>query len=192
METKNSGLLRDLEPNIIQKSNIKFSHVENTSTKEQVKENNQPDLNLIKSKSQSHENLASATVNMHMKIGEVNSEHSEQLRKSQNLQEPMKRAQSVQNISHSNQQPEPTTTKIESFSKRSMSTQNISNKHKKRQAKIANSSQAYAYNAQLLASFEKEKRAQERRISELIQIAEHRKTDNERLKYQVIYLIFYY
>ena len=42
-----------------------------------------------------------------------------------------------------------------------------------------------AYNAELLASFEKEKKALERRISELIQVAENRKTEIEKYKFEV-------
>ena len=42
-----------------------------------------------------------------------------------------------------------------------------------------------AYNAELLASFEKEKKVLERRISELIQIAEIRKTEIEKFKFEV-------
>ena len=42
-----------------------------------------------------------------------------------------------------------------------------------------------AYNAELLANFEKEKKSLERRISELIQTAENRQRDNEKLKYEV-------
>lgn len=42
-----------------------------------------------------------------------------------------------------------------------------------------------AYNAELLASFEKEKKTLERRISELIQVAEIRKTEIEKYKFEV-------
>ena len=42
-----------------------------------------------------------------------------------------------------------------------------------------------AYNAELLASFEKEKKTLERRISELIQVAEVRKTEIEKFKFEV-------
>ena len=46
-------------------------------------------------------------------------------------------------------------------------------------------SNAMAYNAELLANFEKEKKVLERRISELIKTSEDRQRDNEKLKYEV-------
>ena len=71
--------------------------------------------------------------------------------------------------------------------KRASSTQNISGKNGGgRQVRIsAPSVNIMAYNAELLASFEKEKKALERRISELIQVAENRKTEIEKYKFEV-------
>ena len=44
---------------------------------------------------------------------------------------------------------------------------------------------AMAYNAELLANFEKEKKVLEERISELTKVTESRKAEIERYKYEV-------
>ncbi len=97
---------------------------------------------------------------------------------------PIKRAQSAQNVS----KPQPNKVDKSSVNvKRASSTQNISGKNGGgRQVRItAPSANIMAYNAELLASFEKEKKALERRISELIQVAENRKTEIEKYKFEV-------
>ena len=68
--------------------------------------------------------------------------------------------------------------------RRSASTRNIDQKGGV-QLRISVPPNMMAYNAELLASFEKEKKAMERRISELIQVAESRKTEIEKLKFVV-------
>jgi polyhydroxyalkanoate synthesis regulator phasin len=42
-----------------------------------------------------------------------------------------------------------------------------------------------AYNAELLANFEKDKKLLEKRISELIQVTENRKAEIEKYKYEI-------
>ena len=98
---------------------------------------------------------------------------------------PIKRAQSAQNVSKP--QPSKVDNKTSTNVKRASSTQNISGKNGGgRQVRIAAPSvNIMAYNAELLASFEKEKKAYERRISELIQVAENRKTEIEKYKFEV-------
>ncbi|XP_064620116.1 cytospin-A-like isoform X2 [Lineus longissimus] len=86
----------------------------------------------------------------------------------------MKKASSTQNIS-----------KMPASVKRASSTQNVSRdkagRHSQRTSAPAN---IMAYNAELLASFEKEKKILEGKISELRQVSEHRKTEIERLKFE--------
>ncbi|ESP05090.1 hypothetical protein LOTGIDRAFT_103360, partial [Lottia gigantea] len=67
--------------------------------------------------------------------------------------------------------------------KRAQSTQNVS-KDKLTRKRTSAPADVMAYNAELLANFEKEKKLQEARISELIQKAEGRKAEIERLKYE--------
>jgi len=95
----------------------------------------------------------------------------------------LKRAQSAQNIT----KPQPSNQNIESNVKRASSTQNINSNGKGgvRQVRISNPVNIMAYNAELLASFEKEKQALERRISELIQVTEKRKNEIATLKFEV-------
>ena len=93
----------------------------------------------------------------------------------------MKRTQSVQNIGL----PGSASVSRAISVKRAYSSQNVSGKGSSRQVRLSVPVNAMAYNAELLANFEKEKKAMERRISELIQIAENRKTDVEMLKYEV-------
>lgn len=107
---------------------------------------------------------------------------AEPVRKSSSVQcfgkvdSPMKRTQSAQNIGH-----------IESLSVDPDSPgvgrlESASNKGRQR---LSSRVSAIAYNAGLLASFEKEKKQLERRISELIQIGELRRTENEKLKFEL-------
>lgn len=99
---------------------------------------------------------------------------------------PMKRTQSAQNISRSNlvavQQPSTPNVNRLMLGKRASSSQNVSSKGRQR---LSAPVSAMAYNAELLASFEKEKKLLERRISELIQTGELRKTENEKLKFEL-------
>lgn len=68
--------------------------------------------------------------------------------------------------------------------KRAQSTQNLS-KDRGTRNRISAPANVMAYNAELLANFEKEKRILESRISELIQIAENRKAEIEKNKIEV-------
>ncbi|KAL5016371.1 hypothetical protein ScPMuIL_005960 [Solemya velum] len=67
--------------------------------------------------------------------------------------------------------------------KRAHSTQNVS-KDKSTRKRTSAPADVMAYNAELLANFEKEKKTWESRISELIQMAESRKAEIERFKYE--------
>lgn len=68
--------------------------------------------------------------------------------------------------------------------KRAHSTQNVS-KEKAVKKRTSATPDVMAYNAELLANFEKEKKNQEAKISELIQVAESRKMDIEKYKYEI-------
>ncbi|ELT90585.1 hypothetical protein CAPTEDRAFT_105009, partial [Capitella teleta] len=99
---------------------------------------------------------------------------------------PIKRTQSEQNISNSTPKRPQTAEAKTSAVKRASSSHNVSSpKAMSRQARASTQVSAMAYNAELLASFEKEKKALERRISELIQTGEERKTEIEKLKFRV-------
>src|SRR6218665_3052709 len=67
--------------------------------------------------------------------------------------------------------------------KRSSSAQNMINNGQS--SRRPTTSTAVSYNAELLSSFEKEKKSLERRISELIQASESRKAEVEKLKYEL-------
>ena len=105
--------------------------------------------------------------------------------------EPLQRTQSVHNICTApGSQPftagatcvkKPDTSSV--VPRRSASTRNIDQKGGPQRISVPPN--MMAYNAELLASFEKEKRGMERRISELIQVAESRKTEIEKLKFVV-------
>ncbi|XP_060581869.1 cytospin-A-like isoform X2 [Ruditapes philippinarum] len=68
--------------------------------------------------------------------------------------------------------------------KRAHSTQNVS-KEKAVKKRTSATPDVMAYNAELLANFEKDKKNQEAKISELIQVAESRKMDIEKYKYEI-------
>ena len=118
------------------------------------------------------------------------------IRKSQSTQnidhcaEPLQRTQSVHNICMApgsqliTAAVKKTDNKNHVVPRRSASTRNIDQKGGV-QLRISVPPNMMAYNAELLASFEKEKKAMERRISELIQVAESRKTEIEMLKFAV-------
>lgn len=93
------------------------------------------------------------------------------------------RAQSVQNICRIPLPIGGRSGKTLLVHKRSSSAQNMINSGQ-RSARQPQSTAA-AYNAELLSTFEKEKKSQERRISELIQISENRKAEVEKLKFEV-------
>ena len=190
---------------------------EQSDSKEDIKETTKPRINgakpLSKTLSKSHDNLASTLRKKAVaaslaenksrvaspgpgkfKVPKVPDNLGPQIRKAHSQQnigkpeEPIKRAQSAQNISSTGTAvPESAGKKLKNAPTRTVSTQNISHKHKNRHAKLSstNSSNAMAYNAELLAMFEKEKRVWERKLSELNKIAETRKTDGEKLKIEI-------
>ena len=116
-------------------------------------------------------------------------------------QTPIKRTQSAQNIANSESSSKDNSAMNRECCtnvKKSHSTHNISGngasgtagQHKTMQngaGRLAGtaSSSVMAYNVELLASFEKEKKALERRISELIALTESRKTDLEKYRFEV-------
>ena len=78
-----------------------------------------------------------------------------------------------------------TPTKVSKSSmKKAQSTQNVS-KDSAVKKRTSATSDVMAYNAELLANFEREKRNQEAKISELIQVAESRKVEIEKYKYEI-------
>ena len=89
---------------------------------------------------------------------------------------PMKKSSSIQNISKQSL----------SVLRRAQSSQNVSNGARDPRSSMRNRastpSTALAYNAELLAIFEKEKKGLESRISELVQITENRKAEIEKHK----------
>ena len=89
---------------------------------------------------------------------------------------PMKKSSSIQNISKQSL----------SVLRRAQSSQNVSNGGRDPRSSMRNRastpSTALAYNAELLAIFEKEKKGLEARISELVQITESRKAEIEKHK----------
>lgn len=88
----------------------------------------------------------------------------------------MKKSSSIQNISKQSL----------SVLRRAQSSQNVSNGGRDPRSSMRNRastpSTALAYNAELLAIFEKEKKGLEGRISELVQITENRKAEIEKHK----------
>ena len=104
-------------------------------------------------------------------------------------EEPMPRTQSAQNISSAAVTPapaKPASKPATAVPKRAVSTQNISNKQKSRHARIsASNANALVYNAELLASFEKEKKSYERLLSDLRKESEKRKAEIECLKIEL-------
>lgn len=86
----------------------------------------------------------------------------------------MKKSSSIQNL----------TTQSLNVLRRAQSSQNVSHGGRGRSLrnKTTTPSTALAYNAELLAIFEKEKKSLEGRISELVQITENRKAEIEKHK----------
>lgn len=111
-----------------------------------------------------------------------------------NASTPIKRTQSEQNIANSPRRASQTEgTRPNSGNgssvKHASSSHNVSSpRGGQRCPRGGTTHSAMAYNAELLASFEKEKKALERRISELIQTGEERKTEIEKLKFRVKHL----
>ena len=99
---------------------------------------------------------------------------------------PIKRAQSAQNISKAASSARDRVVSKSSAVKRASSTQNV-NKGNSRQ-RISAPANALSHNAELLATFEKERRNYEAKISELIQFSENRKADLEKHKFRVNHL----
>ncbi|XP_052800117.1 cytospin-A-like isoform X2 [Mya arenaria] len=98
---------------------------------------------------------------------------------------PIRKATSSQHIdksgaSSSNKTP----TKNSASMKRAHSTQNVTKDKSVKNRKSA-TPDVMAYNAELLANFEKEKKCLEAKISEQIQVAESRKMDIEKYKYEI-------
>lgn len=97
----------------------------------------------------------------------------------------IRKASSSQHIDKSGSSPAfkvPSSTKVNM--KRAHSTQNVS-KDKATRKRTSATSDVMAYNAELLANFEKEKKSLEAKLSEHIQIAEDRKFEIEKIKYEI-------
>lgn len=95
---------------------------------------------------------------------------------------PIRKASSSQHIDKSGQSQKTTPSKVSM--KRAHSTQNVC-KDKGVKKKSVATQEVMAYNAELLANFEKEKKLWEAKHSEQIQIAENRKVDIEKFKYEI-------
>ena len=95
---------------------------------------------------------------------------------------PIRKASSSQHIDKSGKSQKTTPSKVNM--KRAHSTQNVC-KDKSEKKKSAATQEVMAYNAELLANFEKEKKLWESKHSEQIQIAENRKVDIEKFKYEI-------
>lgn len=99
---------------------------------------------------------------------------------------PIRKASSIQHIDKTANS---STKTIAAFNrmqsmKRAHSIQNVS-KDKLSRKRTSAPADVMAYNAELLANFEKDKKLLEKRISELIQLAENRKAEIEKYKYEV-------
>lgn len=100
---------------------------------------------------------------------------------------PMRKASSQQHIDKMGSDKSakaPSSNNNKNNMKRAHSTQNVS-KEKAVKKRTSATPDIMAYNAELLANFEKEKKHQEAKISELIQLAESRKMDIEKFKYEI-------
>ncbi|KAK3083835.1 hypothetical protein FSP39_003886 [Pinctada imbricata] len=99
---------------------------------------------------------------------------------------PIRKASSTQHIDKSgiatSTPKSPYTNKVQSM-KRAHSSHNVS-KEKLSRKRTSAPADVMAYNAELLAKFEKDKKLLESRISELIQVAEGRKAEIEKYKYE--------
>lgn len=102
---------------------------------------------------------------------------------------PIRKASSTQNIDKSGGAgggtgtPHKTYTSRMQAMKRAHSQQNVS-KDKQARKRTSAPADVMAYNAELLANFEKDKKLLEARISELVQVAENRKAEIEKFKYE--------
>ncbi|CAC5386653.1 SPECC1 [Mytilus coruscus] len=98
---------------------------------------------------------------------------------------PIRKASSIQHIdktSNSSTKTMAAFNRMQSI-KRAHSTQNVS-KDKLSRKRTSAPADVMAYNAELLANFEKDKKLLEKRISELIQVTENRKAEIEKYKYE--------
>lgn len=98
---------------------------------------------------------------------------------------PIRKASSSQHIdktgtAHTNKTP----TKLSANMKRAHSTQNVSKEKSVKNRKSA-TPDVMAYNAELLANFEKERKIMEAKVSEQIQVNENRKMEIEKYKYEI-------
>lgn len=98
----------------------------------------------------------------------------------------MRKASSSQHIDKSGASPfkVPVSSKAAGNMKRAHSTQNVS-KDKAAKKRTSATTDVMAYNAELLANFEKEKKSLETKLSEQIQVAEDRKFEIEKYKYEI-------
>lgn len=99
---------------------------------------------------------------------------------------PIRKASSIQHIDKTSSQSTKTMAAFNRMQsmKRAHSTQNVS-KDKLSRKRTSAPADVMAYNAELLANFEKDKKLLEKRISELIQLAENRKAEIEKYKYEI-------
>ena len=98
----------------------------------------------------------------------------------------MRKASSSQHIDKTGAGPfkVPVSNKVNGSMKRAHSTQNVS-KDKATKKRTSATADVMAYNAELLANFEKEKKSLEAKLSEQIQVAEDRKFEIEKYKYEI-------
>ncbi|XP_046347446.1 cytospin-A-like isoform X1 [Haliotis rufescens] len=101
----------------------------------------------------------------------------------------IRKASSTQSIDKtssgtSSQKPQPVSNKSQAM-KRAQSTQNVSKDKLLNRKRTSAPADVMAYNAELLANFEKEKKNLEARISELTKLTESRKAEIEKFKYEV-------
>lgn len=99
---------------------------------------------------------------------------------------PIRKASSIQHIDKSSSSSTKTVAAFNRMQnmKRAHSIQNVS-KDKLSRKRTSAPADVMAYNAELLANFEKDKKLLEKRISELIQITENRKAEIEKYKYEI-------
>lgn len=98
----------------------------------------------------------------------------------------LRKASSTQGIDKASPKP-PQSNKQPSNMKRTQSSQNLP-KGKSLPKRTSAPADIMAYNAELLANFEKEKKGYETRISELIQVGETKRADIEKYKYRIKHL----
>lgn len=95
----------------------------------------------------------------------------------------IRKASSTQQLDKTGSTTPRSTSAKSSAMKRAHSSHNVS-KDKSSRKRTSAPADVMAYNAELLANFEKDKKEKESRISELIQVAENRKAEIEKYKYE--------